>query len=74
MIAPLGCRLVQYALNGRVTWYTRPWVSNATLGSVLFVQLGGIACVPTVVHSYPCTGLLSAGRPDRNVYEPRWKL
>ena len=31
--------------------YARPWVSQSTFGSVFIVQLGGMSCVPTVVHS-----------------------
>src|SRR3954470_23261064 len=68
-----GCRFTQYALNGSVTWYTRPFVSNATFGSVLFVQLGGMSCVPVEMQSYPCTWLVPAGVPFGMVYEPRWK-
>src|ERR671935_1687739 len=73
-ISPFGCRPPsQNALKGSVVWYTRPWVSQSTFGSVLFVQLGGMSCVPTVVHSYPCTWLFETGDPPRIVYEPRWK-
>ena len=57
-ISPFGCRPPpQNALNGRVVWYARTgWVpsapvSKSTFGSVLFVQLGGMSNVPTVVHS-----------------------
>src|SRR2546423_6621744 len=51
-ISPFGCMPpCQNALNGSVVWYTRPCVSQSTFGSVLFVQLGGMSCVPTVVHS-----------------------
>src|SRR5512132_3996454 len=52
-MAPSGCSvdLSQKALNGNVTWYARPLVSNATLGSVLFVHDGGIAWVPVETQS-----------------------
>src|SRR6266508_4767212 len=46
-----GCRLTQYGLNGSVTWYTRPLLSKAAFGSVLFIQLGGIAWVPVEMQS-----------------------
>ena len=51
-MAPLGCRPPsQKALKGRVVWYTRPFVSKSAFGSVLFVQLGGIAWVPVETQS-----------------------
>jgi len=51
-ISPFGCRPPsQNALKGRVVMYARPCVSQSTFGSVFIVQLGGMFCVPTVVHS-----------------------
>jgi hypothetical protein len=51
-MAPFGCSPPsQKALNGRVVWYTRPWVSKAALGSVLSVQLGGMSWVPVDTQS-----------------------
>jgi hypothetical protein len=49
-------------------------VSNATFGSVTSVQLGGIACVPVEMQSYPCTWLLSTGVPPRKRMVPREKM
>src|SRR5919108_139795 len=73
-IFPFGWRPPpQNALNGSVVMYARTGfvprspVSKSTFGSVLFVQLGGISSVPTVVHSYPWTWLFEIGDPLRIV-------
>src|SRR6266536_2239554 len=64
-MAPFGCSFVlsKKELNGSVVWYTRPWVSNATFGSVFWVQLGGMSWVPVDTQSYPCTWLFATGVP-----------
>src|SRR5215211_2686380 len=64
---------VHHGLNGSVSWYARPFVSKSTVGSVLFIQLGGISCVPVDSHSYPWTMLFMTGVPFTIVYEPLWK-
>src|SRR5215204_3931662 len=64
---------VHHGLNGSVSWYARPLVSKSTVGSVLFIQLGGISCVPVDSHSYPWTMLFVTGVPFTIVYEPLWK-
>ena len=47
-ISPSGCSLVasKNELYGSIVWYTRPFVSKSAFGSVEFVQLGGMSCVP----------------------------
>jgi hypothetical protein len=72
-IAPFGCRFAQKALKGSVTWCARPLESNSTFGSVLFVQLGGMSCVPVEMQSYPVTKAFGPGLPPGIEYEPRWK-
>src|SRR6266566_3904489 len=64
-ISPSGCSFVasKNELNGSITWYTRPCVSKSRFGSVVSVQLGGIACVPVLRQSYPWIWLLPDGAP-----------